>query len=1047
MADPNVPLRIIPLGGVGEIGKNMLRVRVRRRHRRHRLRPDVPRRGDVRHRPRRARRHLPQGEPRQGQGVPDHPRPRGPRRRPAVRAARVPGRARSTRARWRAACWATRSRSTSSTTTRCSRSSPATSSQIGPFTAVPFRIGHSIPDAMGIALRTPVGTVVHTGDFKFDHTPVDGKLSDFHILARLGEEGVICLLSDSTRAENPGYTPSERTVGEAFREIMEPLDGRVIVATFASNIARIQQVLDAAAEMDRKVAVIGRSMEQNFKIATDLGYLKYAPSSIVAKDKIKDTADGKLVIATTGAQGEPMAGLARMANRDHRFVEIQPGDTVIVSASPIPGNEEYVARTIDNLFKAGANVYYHTIKRAHVSGHASQEELKLMLGLTKPRYFIPMHGEFRMLVQHGRLAIETGVLPENVFIIENGTPIEIFADGSARRGQPVAAGYVYVDGLSVGEVGDVVLRDRRALANDGMFMIVVQIDKQTEQAGRPARDHHPRLHPRERGGAADRRGDPPDPRGRRGAGRPDLRDRAAQGPDQGRRLALPVRADQAPADGLPRGGRGLARGDPRRRAARAHPRRARRLAGQRARPAGCRCPSCRWGCRRPSSGRWSGSSCSGLGAVTLIALAAAGAGERSPTGGATSSVPYFGHRALAAAVRAAAVRLVRRVGARAGSPARRGAGRCSGSRWPTPGFLGLMQLVNVLSDTTRRPDRAVPDRDPRAAADHARRVRDPARACSSPGLLIAFDRPLRALLSPATGPRQGRRLHAPRTGRRRMRAAAGTARWRSARVPARPGAAGATRARRGDRRGVGPARQGRQGRGRRVAGPDRASGATARRPSIPTASTRPRPRRRRSRRCARPTARRRAAGRGDPTTARARPWTGPTTSRDASDSPAAARRRSSGPCRRTSLLDPASRRTAAAGANQDAVHARNEGHRREAGELRHRGADHRPQRRPGRDPVRGHAGAAHQGQPDRGACPTTSRWPWPPARIRIEAPIPGKSAVGIEIPNKEFNVVALRRILEEVDFDGLGARGSTFALGRDVAGRARRSTSPRCPTC
>ena len=210
---------------------------------------------------------------------------------------------------------------------------------------------------MGIALRTPVGIVVHTGDFKFDHTPVDGKLSDFAILAKMGAEGVICLLSDSTRAENPGYTPSERTVGEAFREIMEPLDGRVIVATFASNIARLQQVLDAAATFDRKVAVIGRSMEQNSRIATDLGYLTYEPSRIVAKDKIGDVPDNKLVIATTGAQGEPMSGLARMANRDHRFVEIQPGDTVIVSASPIPGNEEYVARTIDNLFKAGANVY------------------------------------------------------------------------------------------------------------------------------------------------------------------------------------------------------------------------------------------------------------------------------------------------------------------------------------------------------------------------------------------------------------------------------------------------------------------------------------------------------------------------------------------------------------------------------------------------------------------------------------------------------------------------------------------------------------------
>ena len=358
---------------------------------------------------------------------------------------------------------------------------------LGPFTAMPFRIGHSIPDAMGIALRTPVGTVVHTGDFKFDHTPVDGKLSDFHILARLGEEGVICLLSDSTRAENPGYTPSERTVGDAFREIMEPLDGRVIVATFASNIARIQQVLDAAAEMERKVAVIGRSMEQNFRIATDLGYLKYDPSSIVPKDKIKDIPDGKLVIATTGAQGEPMAGLARMANRDHRFVEIQPGDTVIVSASPIPGNEEYVARTIDNLFKAGANVYYHTIKRAHVSGHASQEELKLMLGLTKPKL---LHPDARRVPDAGparppgdrdrRRSPRTSSSSRTARRSSSG------ADGSARRGQPVSAGYVYVDGLSVGEVGDVVLRDRRALANDGMFMIVVTVDKQTGRVvGRP----------------------------------------------------------------------------------------------------------------------------------------------------------------------------------------------------------------------------------------------------------------------------------------------------------------------------------------------------------------------------------------------------------------------------------------------------------------------------------------------------------------------------------------------------------------------------------
>jgi ribonuclease J len=357
---------------------------------------------------------------------------------------------------------------------------------VGPFTAIPFRVGHSIPDAMGIALRTPVGIIVHTGDFKFDHTPVDGKLSDFATIARLGEEGVICLLSDSTRAESPGYTPSERTVGEAFREIIEPLDGRVIVATFASNIARIQQVLDAAATFDRKVSVIGRSMEQNFRIAAELGYLTYGPDRIVPKDRIGDVPDGKIVIATTGSQGEPMSGLARMANRDHRFVEIEQGDTVILSASPIPGNEEYVARTIDNLFKAGANVIYHAIRHAHVSGHASQEELKLMLNLTRPQYFIPIHGEFRMQVHHGRLAVETGVAPENVFIIENGTPIEFWADGSARRGQPVPAGYVFVDGLSVGDVGEIVLRDRRSLANDGMFLVVVTVDKQTGAViGRP----------------------------------------------------------------------------------------------------------------------------------------------------------------------------------------------------------------------------------------------------------------------------------------------------------------------------------------------------------------------------------------------------------------------------------------------------------------------------------------------------------------------------------------------------------------------------------
>jgi ribonuclease J len=355
---------------------------------------------------------------------------------------------------------------------------PGETIELGHFDVSAFRIGHSIPDAMGLRIRTPFGDIVHTGDFKFDHTPVDGKLSDFQDLARFGQEGVLCLMSDSTRAESPGYTPSERTVGEAFRDIMQGLQGRVIVATFASNIARLQQVFEASETFGRQVAVIGRSMEQNSRIAMELDYLHAPRTGLVPKDRIRDVPDERLTIATTGAQGEPMAGLARMANRDHRFVEITPGDTVIVSASPIPGNEEYVARTVDNLFKAGANVYYHAIKRAHVSGHASQEELKLMLNLTKPRYVIPIHGEFRMLVQHGRLAADVGVLPENILILENGQPIEFLADGTARRGTRVEAGYVYVDGVSVGEVGDIVLRDRRALAKDGMFLVVVTVDKQ-----------------------------------------------------------------------------------------------------------------------------------------------------------------------------------------------------------------------------------------------------------------------------------------------------------------------------------------------------------------------------------------------------------------------------------------------------------------------------------------------------------------------------------------------------------------------------------------
>ncbi len=356
---------------------------------------------------------------------------------------------------------------------------------VGPFTVIPFRVGHSIPDAMGSPFGRPSARSSTPATSSRPH-PGRRQAVGLPYPRQAGRGG-----GDLPPVRlDPGREPGLHAVGtDGWRGF--PRDHGAARRPGDRGHLRQQHRPHpagphAAADMNRSVAVIGRSMEQNFRIATDLGYLKYAPSAIVGKDKINDVPDDKIVIATTGAQGEPMSGLARMANRDHRFVEIQPGDTVIVSASPIPGNEEYVARTIDNLFKAGANVFYHTIKRAHVSGHASQEELKLMLGLTKPRYFIPIHGEFRMQVQHGRLAIETGVLPENVFIIENGTPIEIADDGSARRGQPVPAGYVFVDGLSVGDVGEIVLRDRRALASDGMFMIVVTVDKQAGNViGRP----------------------------------------------------------------------------------------------------------------------------------------------------------------------------------------------------------------------------------------------------------------------------------------------------------------------------------------------------------------------------------------------------------------------------------------------------------------------------------------------------------------------------------------------------------------------------------
>jgi ribonuclease J len=352
------------------------------------------------------------------------------------------------------------------------RLNPGDTLAIGPFTIEPFRVGHSIPDAQGFALHTPVGTVIHTGDFKFDRTPIDGRGTDFELLRRFGARGVLALVSDSTRAESPGHTPSEAVVGETFRSVMAEAPGRVIVATFASNIARVQQVIDAAETLGRRVAVVGRSMEQNAKIAQSLDYLKMK-APLLGKDEIARHKGKPLVIATTGAQGEPMAGLAKMGRGEHRNVEITAGDTVIVSASPIPGNEEAVGRTIDDLFRAGANVVYHSIAKVHVSGHASQDELREMIALTKPRHFIPMHGEFRMQVAHGRLAVEAGVDASRVYLAENGFPIEFHPDGTTRRPQPVAHGRRLIVNGAKGSISEELLHERLRLSAEGVVIVAI----------------------------------------------------------------------------------------------------------------------------------------------------------------------------------------------------------------------------------------------------------------------------------------------------------------------------------------------------------------------------------------------------------------------------------------------------------------------------------------------------------------------------------------------------------------------------------------------
>lgn len=350
--------------------------------------------------------------------------------------------------------------------------------QIGCMKVGFIHTNHSIPDASALYFRTPVGTIVHTGDFKVDMTPVDGKQMDMHKFAELGRRGVLLLMSDSTNAERPGYTESETTVGHAFRKAFRAAKGRIILATFASNISRIQQAINTAIQFKRKVTVLGRSMVNNVQVAIELGYLNVPEGVLIEPDELNRYPADQVLILTTGSQGEPMAGLSRMASNNHRSVSIMPGDTVIISATPIPGNETGVGRTIDNLMRLGANVIAGRDKKIHVSGHASQEELKLMLGLIKPNYFVPIHGEYRMLRTHGDLAVMMGVDKDHVLIGDNGQIFE-FSNRSGHKTGHVNAGRVFVDGLGVGDVGNIVIRDRQQLSMEGVVIVVMTLAKGT----------------------------------------------------------------------------------------------------------------------------------------------------------------------------------------------------------------------------------------------------------------------------------------------------------------------------------------------------------------------------------------------------------------------------------------------------------------------------------------------------------------------------------------------------------------------------------------
>ena len=339
-----------------------------------------------------------------------------------------------------------------------------------------IKTNHSIADSVAIAVHTPLGVVLHTGDFKIDYTPIDGELMDFARFAELGKKGVLAMMADSTNVEKQGYTKSERIVGESLTRIFGKTKGRIIIATFASNIHRIQQIIDAATVYGRKVAVSGRSMENIINVAIELGYIEVAENTLVPIDTINKYNNDQIVIITTGSQGEPMSALSRMASAEHKKVNIVEGDTIIISATPIPGNEKLVSKIVNQLFKKGAEVIYGSSENIHVSGHACQEELKLMQTLIKPKNFIPVHGEYRHLKQHGELAIKLGLNPKNVVIPEVGNVIEVNRSGIRKSGT-VISGQIFVDGLGVGDVGNIVLRDRKHLSQDGILTVVVTLSK------------------------------------------------------------------------------------------------------------------------------------------------------------------------------------------------------------------------------------------------------------------------------------------------------------------------------------------------------------------------------------------------------------------------------------------------------------------------------------------------------------------------------------------------------------------------------------------